>query len=109
MGLVKKQELELRDHLEGAEGAAALDGGYLYIYSGDELLHIASIPAPDILAERMSDSTIVNHDWFTDKTGNDFGVEIYSSLAGIHWQVTDYPEDIAQVLRLRFEVKLNDN
>lgn len=55
MGQVKEIMMALSEHLEGKDANVALAGGYLYIYLDDTLLHIASIPSPNLLADRSSE------------------------------------------------------
>jgi hypothetical protein len=109
MGIVKKRMSELSEHLHGSDGRVALDGGYLYIYLHGSLIHIAGIPSPYLLAERTSDSTVENFDEFTDDEGHEFGIAIYSSIAGIEWSLDHYPDDEKLIVGLTYEVKLNDN
>lgn len=109
MGIVKRKLTEWSEHLEGADGRVALDGGYLYIYLHGSLLHIAGIPSPYLLADRSSDSTVENDDEFADEQGNTFAVAIYSSVSGIQWNIYKYPDDESLISGLTYEVKLNDN
>ena len=64
MGQVKERKIALSEHVEGSDSSLALAGGYLYIYLGDTLLHIASIPSPYRLADRSTDSVVENVDEF---------------------------------------------
>ncbi len=109
MGLAKHLGLEINEHIEGADSNVALSGGYLYIYLGDDLIHIASIPSPNILAERSSDSVIENQDDFQDKLGNEYSIAIFSSITGIHWYLEQYPDDDTTLMQLHYVVKLNEN
>jgi hypothetical protein len=109
MGTIKKKMSELSEHLQGTDSRVALGGGYLYIYLHGALIHIAGIPSPYLLAERTSDSTVENFDEFTDDEGHDFEIAIYSSIAGIEWDLHHYPNDEHLILGLTYEVKLNDN
>lgn len=92
----------------GSVGNVALAGGYLYIYSGDMLLHIASIPSPNLLGGSNRDTEVENHDEFTDENGNLYLISIFSSAGGIHWELEAYPDDQEVLEQLRYEVKLNE-
>lgn len=99
--------------LHGAEtrdsvGNVALGGGYLYIYSGNTLLHIASIPSPNLLGGSNRDTEVENHDEFTDEKGNTYIISIFSSAAGIYWELEKYPQEQKVLKQLRYEVKLNE-
>ena len=109
MGQVKEHMTALSEHVEGSDGSVALAGGYLYIYLDDKLIHIASIPSPYLLADRSSDSVVENVDEFEDENGNEFVIAIYSSLAGIEWQLEEYPDDAGLLMRLHYEVRLNED
>lgn len=109
MGIVKRRKPDLSEHLQGSDSRVALDGGYLYIYLHGSLIHIAGIPSPYLLAERSSDTSVENFDEFVDDEGNEFGIAIYSSIAGIEWSLDHHPVDDDLILGLTYEVKLNDN
>jgi len=109
MGIVRKKFTELAEHLQGADGRVALEGGYLYIYLHGDLLHIAGIPSPYLLADRSSDSTVENTDEFIDEKGHKFAIAIYSSIGGIEWDLYTYPDDDNLIGGLTYEVKLNEN
>ena len=108
MGLAKNQQLELAEHIEGNVGDVALGGGYLYIYQADALLHIASIPSPNLLAERSSDSVVENVDEFEDTLGNQYLISIASSISGIYWRLEERPDDESLLMQLHYEIKLNE-
>jgi len=108
IGMAKHRAVELRRHLEGSEGSVALNGGYLYIYQGDDLLHIASIPSPHLLGERTHDTVVDNIDEFQDRTGNRYTIVINSSSTGIEWYLESYPDDKTALMTLRYEIKLNE-
>ncbi len=109
MGQTKQVSIDLSEHLKGSVASVALAGGYLYIYLDDALIHIASIPSPNLLADRSSDSVVENVDQFEDDNGNDFVIAIYSSMTGIEWHLEDYPDDMDLLMRLRYDVRLNEN
>lgn len=109
MGTIKKKISELSEHLQGSDSRVALEGGYLYIYLHETLIHIAGIPSPYLLADRSSDSTVENSDEFSDTDGHQFEIAIYSSITGIEWDVYSYPDDENLILGLTYEIKLNDN
>jgi hypothetical protein len=79
--------VDLSEHLEGSDSFVALGGGYLYIFLDDRLPHIASIPSPNLLADRTSDSVVENVDHFEDGNGHGFVISIDSSLSGISWRL----------------------
>ncbi len=95
-------------YITGSVGSVVMSGGYLYIYLGDTLLHIASIPLPNLLGEMNRDTEVVNKDEFKDEKGNEFRISIFSSAAGIYWELETYPEDEKIVSQLRYEVKINE-
>lgn len=101
--------VEASDHLEGRDGRVAPDGGYLYIYLGDTLIHISSIPSPNLLADRSSDSVVENIDEFDDHDGNKFVVAISSSIAGIDWTMEQHPDDMEIIMNLHYDVRLNEH
>ena len=109
MGLAKRFGLAINEHIEGADDNVALNGGYLYIYLADDLVHIASIPSPNFLAERSVDSVIENPDDFHDKLENEYSIVIFSSINGIHWYLAQYPDDDTTLMQLHYVVKLNEN
>ncbi|MEI6269941.1 MAG: hypothetical protein WCP01_13760 [Methylococcaceae bacterium] len=109
MGLAKRIGLEIKEHIEGSDGNVALGGGYLYIYLADDLIHIASIPSPNLLAERPLDSVVENQDDFLDGFGNGYSIAIFSSITGIQWYLERYPNDDNILMRLHYRVKLNEN
>jgi len=109
MGQVKQALIELSEHLEGNIGNVALNGGYLYIYIDDKLIHIASIPSPNVLADRSSDSVVENIDQFEDESGNEFVIAIYSSITGIEWYLNEYPDNTDLLMRMRYDVSINEN
>ncbi len=55
MGLSKARKMQKESNTTGSVGNVALAGGYFYIYLGDTLLHIASIPVPNLLGEMNRD------------------------------------------------------
>jgi|GEM_PF-1267787 len=109
MGLAKRIGLEIKEHIEGFDGSVALSGGYLYIYLADDLIHIASIPSPNLLAERSLDSVVENQDDFQDGFGNEYSIAIFSSITGVQWYLERYPDDDNILMSLHYRVKLNEN
>lgn len=107
MGFSEARQLHGPDTM-GYVSNVALVGGYLYIYSGDTLLHIASIPSPNLLGCMDRHTEVENHDEFTDEKGNPYVIAIYSSAAGIHWELEKHPEEQKVLQQLRYEVKLNE-
>jgi hypothetical protein len=108
MGQIKQKFLEMEEKLSGSEPSPAIEGGYLYIYKGDELLGIVSIPSPNLLAENYRDSMVVYDDIVTDSEGNEYSVEVTSSLYGIDWRIYEYPDDKDILNQIRVEVKYNE-
>jgi hypothetical protein len=109
MGQTKRQQIDLLEHLEGTDSCVALAGGYLYIFQDDALIHIASIPSPNLLADRSSDSVIENVDEFVDENGNEFVIVIFSSITGIDWHLAEYPDDTDLLMRMHYDVRLNED
>ena len=109
MGHVKERMTPRSAHLEGNASSVALAGGYLYIYRDDTLIHIASIPSPNLLADRSSDSVVENVDEFEDENGNAFVIVINSSITGIDWSLEQYPDDTDRLMRLHCDVRLNED
>ncbi len=98
----------IKPYLEGSVGSVASNGGYLYIYKGDTLLHIAGIPSPNLLGERRQDTEVDNIGEFIDSEGNNYRIVIYSSAYGIEWFLEEYPEDEETLHQLHYEVQLNE-
>ncbi|QEA39589.1 hypothetical protein FGL86_11210 [Pistricoccus aurantiacus] len=109
MAMAKSAGNEFADHLEGSDNRVALSGGYLYIHRGKRLVHIASIPSPNLLAERLSDSVVENTDTFVDEAGNEYTIVIDSTMVGITWSLEEYPTDPDVIRELHYEVRLNDD
>ena len=95
-------------YLEGSVGSVASNGGYLYIYKGNSLLHIAGIPSPNLLGERKQDTEVDNIGEFVDLEGNNYRIAIYSSVYGVEWYLEEYPEDEETLQQLHYEVQLNE-
>ncbi|CAN2049205.1 conserved hypothetical protein [Candidatus Magnetomoraceae bacterium gMMP-13] len=108
MGYFKQKQIELEEHLSGANAEIALNGGYLYIYKDDKLLHIASIPSPNLLADNFSQSVVENNEDFNDDNGNEFTIDILSSKVGVDWNLTSYPDDENIIKNIQYKVKLNE-
>ena len=94
--------------LQGSEALPAIDGGYLYIHKDKKLLSIVSIPSPNLLAERNRDSIVENDDDFVDEDGNEYSITIQSSMYGIDWFLTNYPDNEDVIKQLSYEVKYNE-
>ena len=109
MGQAKQALIDLSGHLQGAVGHVALAGGYLYIYVDDRLIHISSIPSPNVFADWSSESVVENVDQFEDESGNEFVIAISSSMKGIEWSLKAYPDDTHLLMRLHYDVSLNEN
>ena len=108
MGLSKERKMQKESNTTGSVGNVALAGGYLYIYLGDTLLHIASIPVPNLIGDMNRNTEVANQDEFADESGHEFLISIYSSAAGIYWELENYPEDKNILSQLRYEVKINE-
>lgn len=98
----------LKPYLEGSVDSVALNGGYLYIYKGDTLLHITGIPAPNLLGERKQDTEVDNVGEFVDESGNEYRIVVYSSAYGIEWCLEEYPEDETTLRQLQYKIELNE-
>ncbi|QEA40067.1 hypothetical protein FGL86_13930 [Pistricoccus aurantiacus] len=109
MAMAKSAGNEFADHLEGSDNRVALSGGYLYIYRGERLLHIASIPSPNLLAEYSADSTVENVDSFTDEEGNAYTIVIHSMKTGVMWSLDQHPVNLEVIKELHYAVRLNDD
>jgi hypothetical protein len=106
MGYLK--QIELQKHIMGDNMLPALNGGYLYIYKNEKLLHIASIPSPNLLGDNYRQSVVENDEYFKDDNGNEFGIDILSSPAGINWYLTSYPDDENIIKSINYQVKQNE-
>ena len=109
MGRLKQKYLEKESHLQGSSGEPAIDGGYLYIYLNNDLLFIAGIPSPNLMAEKPSDSLVENYEEFTDKYDNNYAISIFSSIYDIYWELNEYPDDDNIINSIRYEVKYNEH
>jgi len=108
MGILKNKMMEYEGVLYGSESLPALNGAYLYIYRGDKLLGIVSIPSPNLMAENYRDSVVTNYEELVDEDGNEYEIEVISSNVGIDWEFVKYPEDENILKQLRVEVKYNE-
>lgn len=106
MTTIEKKDLKI--YLEGSDGQPAINGGYLYIYQDDELLTIASIPSPNLMADNSSQSTVENDEQFQDKDGNEYSIMIFSSMHGIDWVLDIYPKDEDIIKKISYKVKHNE-
>lgn len=108
MGYIKQKQIELEQHLSGADPLPALNGGYIYIYENEKLLHIASVPSPNLLGDNYRQSVVENDEYFSDDNGNKFTIDILSSKVGVDWQLTSYPDDENLIKSIRYKVKHNE-
>jgi hypothetical protein len=106
--LSRQKQIELKEHLAGNNDRPALNGGYLYVYKGDKLLHIASIPSPNLLGDNYRHSFVENDEYFSDDNGNEFRIDILSSNVGVDWILSSYPDDENTVKSIRYKVKQNE-
>ena len=108
MGYLTQKQIKLEEYISGTDAMPALKGGYLYIYVYDKLLHIASIPSPNLLGENYSQIVVENDEYFSDDNGNEFIIGILSSNLGVDWYLTSYPDDENIIKSLRYKVKQNE-
>jgi hypothetical protein len=108
MGSLKKKMMEYENVLNGSESLPPINGAYLYVYKGDKLLGIVSIPSPNLMAENYRDSVVTNYEELVDEEGNEYEVEVISSNAGIDWEFVKYPDDENILKQLKVEVKYNE-
>jgi hypothetical protein len=108
MGNIKQKQKELEEHLSGTDILPALNGGYLYIYENEKLLHIASIPSPYLLGDNYRQSVVENDEYFCDDNGNEFAIDILSSNVSIEWYLTSYPDDENIIKSIRYKVRKNE-
>ena len=103
---VNEETILKKEKLHGSD-IPLLDGGYLYLYRGDELIGIVAIPSPNLMAENHRDSLVSNSETLCDNDGNEYTVDVHSSMHGIEWEIVEYPEDENILKDLRVEVKPN--
>ncbi|MCD6186230.1 MAG: hypothetical protein J7K84_10700 [Deltaproteobacteria bacterium] len=108
MGYLKQKQIDLEKYLSGTDALPALNGGYLYIYKNKKLLHIASIPSPNLLGDNYRQSLVENDEYFSDEDGNEFTIDILSSNVGVDWHLTFYPDDENIIKSIRYKVKQNE-
>ena len=108
MGLVKEKLLQRESNFSGSVDTVAINGAYLFIFLNDALMHIATIPPPNLLGEFLHETVVRNHDDFTDTYGNAYEISIASSRQGIEWEMVAYPDDVELASQIHFEVKLNE-
>lgn len=77
--------------IENTTGRPSLLGGYLLFKIDNQEVHIASVPSPNVYADRYQDSVVDNHDDFFDAYGNQYNVDIYSSNMGVDWSIKVIP------------------
>ncbi|HEO66104.1 MAG TPA: hypothetical protein ENI73_09585 [Spirochaetes bacterium] len=87
--------MEKYDHLRGGD-SPALNGGYIYIYKNGIELHIVSVPSPNLLGERHSDTLVDNYEDFEDGEGNEYSIDIFSSNIGVDWELEVIPKNPAE-------------
>ncbi len=108
MQKLKQKQMELEKYLSGNDRIPALNGGYLYIYKNEKLLHIASIPSPNLSGENYRQSVVENDEHFSDSEGNEFTIGILSSNVGVDWHMTSYPDDENTLKNIRYEIRQNE-
>lgn len=66
-------------------------GGYLILNLDGKEFHITSVPSP--VANHLPYQNIVveNSDIVADSEGNEFDINVYSSSAGVDWQIEIKP------------------
>jgi len=106
MGIFKEAQLKDESILTGNEAIPAVNGAYLYVYKGDKLLGIVSIPSPNLMADNYRESMVINDDILVDENGKEYEIEVISSNYGIDWEFLRYPDD--DIDDIRVEVKYNE-
>ena len=100
--------LEVKNIIFEKDESPAIHGGYLYIYSQDDLVKIASIPSPNPITEDNNDPLVTNEDNFMDSAGNEYQVIIESSLFFLKWSIIGKNIENDNYKNLKAEVKYSD-
>ena len=108
MGIFKNKMIEYESVLYGSESLPPINGAYLYVYKGDKLLGIVSVPSPNLMAENYRDSGVTNYEELVDEDGNEYEIAVFSSNIGIDWEFVKYPDDENILKQLKVEVKYNE-
>lgn len=97
--------------ISGNTATPALSGGYLSIKRDSKEIHISSIPTPILMADRYRDSVTENDDEFKDEEGNEFAVNIFSSIVGVDWETklsAKNGNDTELAKRIKLDYEPND-
>lgn len=76
----------LNQVLSGSESMPPLVGGYISIRKNGHEFYIASVPSC-VVTDRYNVSASQNHEEFVDEVGNQYQIDINSSMAGLDWQL----------------------
>mgnify|MGYP003606255585 CR=1 FL=1 len=80
--------------IEESLSTVALDGGKLIIYSNGIKISNINVPMPNLSAEKSRDSTVEDEEYFNDDFGNEYVINVYSSIYGIDYSIeTIHTED----------------
>ena len=108
MSLLRNRMIEYEGVLWGSENLPPLNGAYLYVYKGDNLLGIVGIPSPNLMAENYKDSVVMNYEELFDEEQNEYEIKVISSNAGIEWEFVQYPDNEEILKQLRIEVRYSE-
>jgi len=75
----------------------AISGGYLALELDGKIFYTVAIPIPNLLSERNSDSQVSWFEEFEDEEGNEYKVEIDSSIYDLTWNVDIIPYDKSKI------------
>jgi len=75
----------------------AISGGYLAVALDGDIFYTVAIPTPNLLSERNSDSQVDWSEEFEDEEGNEYKVEINSSIYDLSWNVDIIPYDKSKI------------
>lgn len=67
--------------------SVALEGGKLIIYSNDIEISSVNVPRPNLGAEKNHDSIVEEDEYFNDEYGNEYIINVYSGMDGIHYSI----------------------
>ncbi len=95
--------------IEGNECMPPVSGGCLIIMLDREAMQVVSVPSPNLFADRYRHSISENSDTFKDAAGNEFSISVWSSNAGVDWQLDVTSNDDAEGLKHRIGVEYKPN
>lgn len=70
---------------------------------------MVTVPSPNLYADRHQDSVSENDDTFEDDSSNEFTMNVWSSLAGVDWQLGIVPFESDDLLSERISVEYRAN